>query len=84
MLDFLERKMHIIAPNTLAIVGATVCSKLISSAGGITELSRTPAGNIQVLGSQRKALLGMSSAQANLHRGHLGDLDMVKNAPAGD
>jgi U4/U6 small nuclear ribonucleoprotein PRP31 len=84
MLDFLERKMHIIAPNTLAIVGPTVCSKLISSAGGIIELSRTPACNIQVLGSQKKALHGFSTASAQLHRGHLGELDMVKNAPAND
>jgi U4/U6 small nuclear ribonucleoprotein PRP31 len=84
MLDFLERKMHVIAPNTLSIVGPTVCAKLISSAGGIVELSRTPACNIQVLGSQKKALHGMSTASVQLHRGHIGELDMVKNAPAGD
>ena len=46
MLEFLERRMHIIAPNTMALVGATTCAKLISSAGGLVELSRTPAGNI--------------------------------------
>ena len=51
LLTFLERRMHIIAPNTMALVGASICAKLISAAGGIVELSRTPAGNIQVLGS---------------------------------
>ena len=51
LLTFLERRMHIIAPNTMALVGASICAKLISAAGSITELSRTPAGNIQVLGS---------------------------------
>jgi U4/U6 small nuclear ribonucleoprotein PRP31 len=81
MLRFLEKKMYIIAPNTLAIVGANVCALLISAAGGIVELSRTPACNIQVLGSQRKALHGMSTAFAGLHRGHIGELDLVKNAP---
>lgn len=56
--------MHIIAPNTMALVGATTCAKLISAAGGLIELSRTPAGNIQVLGSQKKALHGFSTANA--------------------
>ena len=46
MLEYLERRMHIIAPNTMALVGATTCAKLISAAGGLVELSRTPAGNI--------------------------------------
>jgi len=46
MLEFLERRMHIIAPNTMALIGATTCAKLISAAGGIIELSRTVAGNI--------------------------------------
>lgn len=46
MLAFLEKHMHTIAPNTMALVGATTCAKLISSAGSLIELSRTPAGNI--------------------------------------
>ena len=46
MLEFLERHMHTIAPNTMALVGSTTCAKLISAAGGLIELSRTPAGNI--------------------------------------
>lgn len=81
MLEFLEKHMHTIAPNTMALVGATTCAKLISAAGGLIELSRTPAGNIQVLGSQKKALHGLSTASAQLHRGHLGEINMVKNAP---
>jgi len=84
LLDFLERMMHIIAPNTAAIVGASVCAKLISSAGGIVELSRTPACNIQVLGSQKKALHGFSTASASLHRGHIGEVEMVTKAPQSD
>jgi U4/U6 small nuclear ribonucleoprotein PRP31 len=62
MLTYLERRMTLIAPNVSAIVGTRVASKLIASAGGIQELSRIPACNIQVLGSQKKALNGMSTA----------------------
>lgn len=81
MLEFLEKHMHTIAPNTMALVGATTCAKLISAAGGLIELSRTPAGNIQVLGAQKKALHGLSSASAGLHRGVLAEAEIVKNAP---
>ena len=46
MLNFLENKMTLIAPNVSAIVGTRVAAKLIAAAGGIIELSRIPAGNI--------------------------------------
>ena len=51
MLSFLEQRMTLIAPNVSAIVGTRVAAKLIAAAGGIQELSRIPACNIQVLGS---------------------------------
>ena len=46
LLSFLEQRMHVIAPNTMALLGASLCAKMISAAGGIIELSRTPACNI--------------------------------------
>ena len=73
--------MGIIAPNVTQIIGPKATSMLVSSAGGIVELSRIPAGNILVIGSERKALGGMSAQDAGIHRGHLSDLEMVKNAP---
>jgi len=54
--------MKSIAPNTVELIGATVCAKLIASVGGLLELSLTPACNIQVLGSDRKVLNGFSTA----------------------
>lgn len=51
MLSFLEQRMTLIAPNVSAIVGTRVAAKLIAASGGIQELSRIPACNIQVLGS---------------------------------
>lgn len=81
LLKFLESRMHVIAPNTMALLGASLCAKIISAAGGIVELSRTPASNIQVLGSQKKALHGFSTANLGLHRGHIGEAPMVTNAP---
>ena len=50
LLLYLESRMSIIAPNVCEIIGPKVTSRLISSAGGIEELARIPAGNLQVLG----------------------------------
>lgn len=46
MINYLSNRMHLIAPNLCEIVGSTVASKLIASAGGIVELSKIPACNI--------------------------------------
>lgn len=62
LLAFLTEQMKVVAPNTCALVGPTVCAKLIAAAGGLTELSLTPACNIQVLGSERKVMNGLSTA----------------------
>jgi len=37
-----------------------------------------------VLGSQKKALHGFSTASLGLHRGHLGEAPLVTNAPQAD
>jgi U4/U6 small nuclear ribonucleoprotein PRP31 len=72
--------MQKIAPNTAALVGATVCAKLIAAAGGLMELSHTPACNIQVLGSERKVMNGLSTA-GHLHKGHIQEVDLVRETP---
>ena len=50
LLLFLEGTIKTVAPNVCEIIGTKITAKLVSSAGGITELSRIPACNIQVLG----------------------------------
>ena len=81
ILGYLENRMHYIAPNVNELLGCSVTAKLVSTAGGIIELSGIPAGNIQVLGAQKKSLQGFSTASLNLHAGHIEEVEMVKNAP---
>jgi len=81
MLNYLESRMALIAPNVSAINGTRVTAKLIAAAGGIQELARIPACNIQVLGAQKKALNGLSTASAQLHRGYLQEVDVAATAP---
>jgi len=81
ILKFMEQRMQLLAPNVCNIVGPSIAAKLVAAAGGISELAKMPACNIQVLGAQRKALHGMSSAGAGLHRGFIAESDLVRIAP---
>ena len=82
ILKYLENRMSYIAPNVKELVGCSVTAKLISAAGGITELANIGGGNIQVLGSQKKSLQGFSTANLGLHIGVIGEVPMIERAPA--
>lgn len=82
ILKYLENRMHYIAPNVKELLGCSVTAKMISAAGGIEELSVMPAGNVQVLGAQKKSGMGFSTASLGLHVGFIGEVPMVVKAPA--
>lgn len=48
ILDLVQRKMHRIAPNLSAAVGTEIAAQLMGAAGGLLNLSKMPAGNVQV------------------------------------
>lgn len=82
ILHFVESRMNLIAPNVSAVVGTAVASQLIGTAGGLLALSRIPSCNVQVLGQNRKALVGLSSASINPHAGYIFNCDIVKSVSA--
>lgn len=54
ILKLVQMKMHHIAPNLSAAVGTEIAARLMGIAGGLTNLSKMPACNVQVaLSSQR-------------------------------
>lgn len=73
--------MTSLAPNLCEVVGRNCAAKLIAAAGGLSELARMPACNIQVMGSQKKSLLGQSRVGKHLHHGFFGELPIVEQAP---
>ena len=50
---YIEDLMKDIAPNVQSLAGSSLGARLISLAGGITNLSRMPASTIQVLGAEK-------------------------------
>ena len=50
-------------------------------AGGLTNLSKMPACNVQILGSQKKTLSGFSTAAILPHTGHVYYSEIAQKTP---
>ena len=58
ILKLVQLKMHHIAPNLSAAVGTEIAARLMGVAGGLTNLSKMPACNVQVGRNEAQCLLG--------------------------
>eukprot|EP00052_Salpingoeca_macrocollata_P003402 m.35681 g.35681 ORF g.35681 m.35681 type:complete len:491 (-) comp13285_c0_seq1:33-1505(-) len=81
ILEYVESRMHVVAPNLTYICGSSTAARLMGAAGGLTGLSKMPACNILLLGSTKKALSGFSSAQMLPHTGFVFFSDFVQEQP---
>eukprot|EP01025_Chloroclados_australasicus_P005229 TRINITY_DN11512_c0_g2_i3.p1 TRINITY_DN11512_c0_g2~~TRINITY_DN11512_c0_g2_i3.p1 ORF type:complete len:512 (-),score=105.42 TRINITY_DN11512_c0_g2_i3:646-2181(-) len=84
ILQFIERRMHKVAPNLTAAIGASVAAKLMGQAGGLQKLSQIPACNIMVLGKKVKLAAGYSSATVLPHQGIIYQTDLLSRVPPED
>lgn len=77
---FLTSVTPLFAPNLSNLMGPLLASQLIAAAGGLENLSSMPAQNIEAVGGQRQALLGLSgnAAKSSL----VSQTDLVVNSPA--
>mmetsp|Transcript_13965 Transcript_13965/g.16868 ORF Transcript_13965/g.16868 Transcript_13965/m.16868 type:complete len:486 (-) Transcript_13965:233-1690(-) len=81
LLEFVESRMASLAPNLSAVVGSEIAAKLMGVAGGLSNLSKMPACNVQVLGTKRKRLDGYSTSAIAPHVGFLGQSEIVQSTP---
>lgn len=51
--SYLTARMNAIAPNLTALVGELVGARLISHAGSLTSLAKSPASTLQILGAEK-------------------------------
>ncbi|KAL5336096.1 hypothetical protein BJX70DRAFT_373532 [Aspergillus crustosus] len=51
--SYITARMNAIAPNLTALVGDLVGARLIAHAGSLTNLSKSPASTIQILGAEK-------------------------------
>ncbi|KAJ2829173.1 U4/U6-U5 snRNP complex subunit prp31, partial [Coemansia furcata] len=81
IVDFIESRMPLIAPNLTAVVGSSTAAKLIVEAGSLTALSKIPSCNIQVLGKSQHTATGLSSLSTKKHAGAVYYSDVVSGVP---
>ena len=53
LVEYLQARMTAVAPNLQALIGEQLGAKLITHAGGLTNLSKYPASTIQILGAEK-------------------------------
>jgi len=51
--QYLQHKMHDVAPNLSTLVGDAVGARLISKAGSLSSLAKCPASTVQILGAEK-------------------------------
>jgi U4/U6 small nuclear ribonucleoprotein PRP31 len=82
---FVESRMESLAPSVCALVGPSTAAVLLGLAGGLAELSKIPACNLQVLGQVKQnaaSRAGMSSIASKPHTGILAECELVKSCPS--
>lgn len=62
--DYMDSKMHTIAPNLSALIGETLGARLISKAGSLINLAKCPASTIQVLGAEKSLFRALKKKAA--------------------
>ena len=51
--EYLQNRMHAVAPNLSVIVGEQVGARLIAHAGSLMNLAKFPASTVQILGAEK-------------------------------
>eukprot|EP00934_Nitzschia_sp_Nitz4_P005149 Nitzschia sp. Nitz4//scaffold56_size114212//84467//87188//NITZ4_003962-RA/size114212-augustus-gene-0.86-mRNA-1//-1//CDS//3329554742//5139//frame0 len=84
LVNFVEQSMEALVPSISALIGTSTAAKLLGLAGGVAELAKIPACNLQVLGQVKQnaaSRAGLSAATTKQHVGLLADCDLVRSVP---
>jgi U4/U6 small nuclear ribonucleoprotein PRP31 len=84
LVQFVENSMESLAPSVCAVIGAPTAARLLGLAGGLAELTKIPACNLQVLGQVKhnsSSRAGLASSSVKQHVGILADCELVRNCP---
>ncbi|CAG8501013.1 4626_t:CDS:10 [Ambispora gerdemannii] len=81
ILEYVESRMTLIAPNLSAIVGSTTAAKILGQAGGLMALCKMPACNVMLIGIQKKTSTGFSTATSPKHTGYLFQSEVIQRTP---
>mmetsp|Transcript_23841 Transcript_23841/g.41792 ORF Transcript_23841/g.41792 Transcript_23841/m.41792 type:complete len:508 (-) Transcript_23841:313-1836(-) len=81
---FVESRMERCAPSVCALIGPFLAAQLLASTGGLAELTRIPACNLQLLGKNKSTSAsrgGMATQTRAQHAGYLIECELVQSTP---
>lgn len=81
ILDYVQSRMSLFAPNLSALIGTQTAAKLIGATGGLTGLAKTPASNLATLGAKRATGTGFAITHAEGAQGFLYHSELVHRVP---
>ena len=79
LLNFISNNMKFFCPNLTLLLGAEIAAKLVTEAGGLNELAKTPSGNILNMGRHELNLEGFSTMN-KFNNGYLTELKEYKDS----
>lgn len=84
LVGFVEQSMEALAPSICALIGPSTAAKLLGLAGGLAEVTKIPACNLQVMGQVKQnaaSRAGLSTSNTQQHVGILAECDLIRNTP---
>ena len=69
ILQYLQSRMSMLAPNLTHLVGPSLAALLVGMAGGLSDLARVPACNMTVMGQEKRYLGGFGMVAGMPHTG---------------
>ncbi len=79
--EYIDGLMAQVAPNLRAVVGSSVGARLISLAGGLKELSRSPSSTLQILGAEKALFRTLRTRSRPPKHGVIYQYPEVRGAP---
>ncbi|EPY49462.1 U4/U6 X U5 tri-snRNP complex subunit Prp31 [Schizosaccharomyces cryophilus OY26] len=81
IINYVQSRISVVAPNLSTIVGSTTAANLIGIAGGLTRLGKFPACNLPALGKKRLTTIGINNPAVSGDYGFLYMSDIVQKTP---
>jgi U4/U6 small nuclear ribonucleoprotein PRP31 len=78
ILDYVQSRMSLFAPNLSALIGTQTAAKLIGATGGLHGLSNTPSCNIATLGAKRALHTGFAVTHTEGAQGFLYQSELIQ------
>lgn len=78
---YVERSIRELAPNVSELAGPILAARLVTLAGGIEDLARSPAGTVQLLGAERALFRHLRTGSRPPKHGVLFQHPWVHGAP---